>query len=60
MDLNKFNESRHQRIMNTKKLLEEFAKENLSAEHAQEVLDILKDIPDDASPESKENSNDKK
>ncbi|MCH5147293.1 MAG: hypothetical protein J1F61_04735 [Clostridiales bacterium] len=56
MDLNKFNESRHQRIMNTKKLLEEFAKENLSAEHAQEVLDILKDIPEDKkSTETEEN-----
>ena len=48
MDLNKFNEGRHKRIQNTKKILEEFAKENLSAEHAQEVLDILKDIPDDS------------
>ena len=56
MDLNKFNESRHQRIMNTKKILEEFAKENLSAEHAQEVLDILKDIPEDKkSTETEEN-----
>ena len=33
--------------MNTKKLLEEFAKENLSAEHAQEVLGILSGIPED-------------
>ena len=59
MDLNKYNEGRHQRILNTKKLLEEFAKENLSAEHAQEVLDILKGIPDDDAPESKENPNNK-
>lgn len=59
MDLNKYNEGRHQRILNTKKLLEEFAKENLSAEHAQEVLDILNGIPDDDAPESKENPNNK-
>lgn len=55
MDLNKFNESRHQRIMNTKKLLEEFAKENLSAEHAQEVLDILSGIPEDEEKPDEEN-----
>lgn len=57
MDLNKFNsaESRHRRIMNTKKILEDFAKENLSPEHAAEVLDVLKDIPDDEANEEKDN-----
>ena len=56
MDLNKFNESRHQRIMNTKKILEEFAKENLPPQKAQEVLDILNDIPEDKkSTETEEN-----
>lgn len=57
MDLNKFNESRHQRIMNTKNLLEEFARENLPPETAQEVLDILKDIPDDTESNIKTKDN---
>ena len=40
--------------MNTKKILEEFARENLSPEHAEEVLEILKDIPGEEAPEDKD------
>ena len=53
MDLNKFNEGRRQRIKNTKKILEDFAKENLPPEKAREVLEILSDIPDDENEEKK-------